>query len=598
MIRSLLRLDRARIALFLPLVACTAAVGDVGTLEEAKGTAPAPTAALASGGAPAPASTTELRPTFPSPGAASSPQSYAVSNTWPVNADRTVTVPYAIDPAMPTIQQQRVLDAMTYWGATTFIKPKARVSEADYIYFQYDGNPASTVGRSGLGRAGGKQGISIGGNFGGTAHEFGHAMGLIHEQQRPDRDNFVMFNVDPSKNGDLAKSYGGKILGMYDLSSIMHYASDTAGTKSMVSKAGTTIDGGAVLTQGDLYGLNELYFPDASTRGDAFVALAGSNAIAASPYKNTFAPEAKVHDFFCINNEDCLAADVDGNGKDDLITFTKNGPVYVSLSDGSGLPASVMANGYFCVGAEVCATGDVDGDGAQDIVTFQHGATNHAVYVGQSNGIFHTADPKTYPFTFGSQFVLADFCGQNDQCLVGDVTGDGRADLLSVKINGQVWLSTSYQVGWFGFAFNAPVLAGTINRAAFAGVPFTAKLVHFDYYNKALDLALVTSSRGVYMVSTRGSLSAVALSNPTRVADTNAWSRYDFATVSFPHSVVDLLEYRSDGALMVRTPAGGNFSSFPDYWSSVTPACASFTHGCVFGDMNGDGAKDLVRFAR
>ena len=59
-------------------------------------------------------------------------------------------------------------------------------------------------------------------------HELGHALGLIHEHQRPDRDGFVNINYShlrPGGRGNFerfSRSYVNYNVA-YDYNSIMHY---------------------------------------------------------------------------------------------------------------------------------------------------------------------------------------------------------------------------------------------------------------------------------------------------------------------------------------------------------------------------------------
>merc|ERR1719359_1892700 len=61
----------------------------------------------------------------------------------------------------------------------------------------------------------------------GTAiHELGHALGMAHEQSRPDRDNYVRVNwqnIEPSKRSQFEVVKGAYTHGDYDPLSIMHY---------------------------------------------------------------------------------------------------------------------------------------------------------------------------------------------------------------------------------------------------------------------------------------------------------------------------------------------------------------------------------------
>ncbi|MFC5213634.1 FG-GAP repeat domain-containing protein, partial [Streptomyces coerulescens] len=133
---------------------------------------------------------------------------------------------------------------------------------------------------------------------------------------------------------------------------------------------------------------------------------------------------AKVwHDFFAPGGETPLSGDFNGDGKDDVVTFA-HGPeadVYVSLSNGDGFGPATVWHDFFAQRHEVPAVGDVNGDGKDDIVTFTHDA-DAKVYVALSNG----SDG------FGEARVWNDFFAPAGEFpALGDVNGDGEDDLIT-----------------------------------------------------------------------------------------------------------------------------------------------------------------------
>jgi FG-GAP-like repeat len=106
------------------------------------------------------------------------------------------------------------------------------------------------------------------------------------------------------------------------------------------------------------------------TRGEAadvYVALAEGNGFGAS---------AKWHDFFAVGGECPELGDVNGDGRDDVVTFTRGdtADVFVSLSDGGRFVQNAWRwHDFFAIGEEVPGLGDVNGDGRTDVVTFTRG---------------------------------------------------------------------------------------------------------------------------------------------------------------------------------------------------------------------------------
>ncbi len=140
---------------------------------------------------------------------------------WPNNR-----VPYVIGAEFPpgSVGRVNIDAAIATWNATGAISLVPRVGgDADYLAFKSTGLWC----RSGVGRAGGEQTIDCalqnpGWNAGSVMHEIGHAIGLFHEHQRPDRNQFVKVEA-AVVNSVNYKIEPGVPLGAYDCGSIMHY---------------------------------------------------------------------------------------------------------------------------------------------------------------------------------------------------------------------------------------------------------------------------------------------------------------------------------------------------------------------------------------
>jgi len=108
-------------------------------------------------------------------------------------------------------------------------------------------------------------------------HEVFHALGKVHEQSRPDRDNYIEIvydNIEPAMRHNFDIQQRVDPVGTtYELQSIMHYeptAFSRNGKPTIISKSGETSFGNTQEpTQTDLYELNKAYQCNVETQTEA-----------------------------------------------------------------------------------------------------------------------------------------------------------------------------------------------------------------------------------------------------------------------------------------------------------------------------------------
>jgi hypothetical protein len=196
---------------------------------------------------------------------------------------------------------------------------------------------------------------------------------------------------------------------------------------------------GEVPSVGDVNGdgLDDIITFTRNAAADVFVALSTGSGFGAG---------VKWHEFFGIAGEYPGVADVNGDGRDDLVVFTRGtlGDVYVALSTGGGFGASAKWHDWFAVGGELPRVGDFNGDGKADIATF---TTNAAadVYVALSTGTAFAGTEQKWNDFFG---IAGEFP------YTGDFNGDGLDDAVTFTRNSLADVYTALSTGT-GFAGGA-----------------------------------------------------------------------------------------------------------------------------------------------
>jgi hypothetical protein len=171
---------------------------------------------------------------------------------------------------------------------------------------------------------------------------------------------------------------------------------------------------------------------DVATVGDTFITTFLGNG------DGSFQPRSVVSPGSSADYSDVTAGDVDGNGTQDLIAAAR-GRTYVSLLKGRG-DGTFLTEVRLTVGSRPASAvlADLNGDGALDLVTANMGTYDLSVRLGQGNGSFLAV--QSYPLVIANQPVSV---------AVGDVTGDGKPDLVATGQD-DMWVLEGRGDGTFG----------------------------------------------------------------------------------------------------------------------------------------------------
>jgi hypothetical protein len=252
---------------------------------------------------------------------------------------------------------------------------------------------------------------------------------------------------------------------------------------------------------------------------------------------------------------------LNGDSRDDVITFNRPGQGKVALSGGSGFGTPVVWGNASNWG-DIPGAGDFNGDGKDDAITFST--------QGQAS-VSLTTDAG---FETASTWGAVSPGGQIPA--TGDFNGDGMDDVVAFTPAGQAYVSTSY-----GGGFEDPEYWGGV--LTWGNIPLTG-----DFNGDSRDDVISLTQAGQAHVSLS---TGAAFATPGYWGNVFTWGEHP-ATGDFNGDARDdVITFSPAGQGVVSLSQGSHFGT-PSAWGGVT----TWGEIAAAGDFNGDGLDDAVTF--
>ena len=235
--------------------------------------------------------------------------------------------------------------------------------------------------------------------------------------------------------------------------------------------------------------------------------------------------------------ESITSADVNDDGKNDLIVANQTGSLTVLTNYGGG---SLGSNATYNVGGEPSSvtTADVNGDGKMDLIWANMNGLGNSISVLTNNGHGRFTTSGIYSVGSEPEFVMA-----------ADINGDGKIDLISANwLANTLTLLTNNGIGSF-------VLAATL---AVGNGPQSVVAADVNGDGK-IDLITANKSSNTISILLNSSGSLQIIINP--VGALTAGARWQ----------LDGGAWQSNGAFVYGLSGGGHTVSFLDLTNWITP---------------------------
>ena len=317
-----------------------------------------------------------------------------------------------------------------------------------------------------------------------------------------------------------------------------------------------------------------------------------------------------------VGNTPVLSPDLTGDGRADLVLVAPSGRSVVRPGNGAGAFGRGIAPTTQQAGRDLLtALGDVNGDRRNDLLSRDPGTGKVSIWLGRGDGTFARQNLRS---TFRSYNLIT----------AGDVDGDGHVDLLARARNGLLWLypgkgnggfPTRRALGGGWQAFDA-IQAADFTRDGLADLLVRSAVTHLGYVRPNLGHGIFGPGIGPYRPLRKvgrvlGATNVIGDASPDVVALTAGRLdvlRHGAGTdlgrpvvtnldLSSANLVLNAGDWNRDGRgdVIYRETSGATYLTLGNgagrfsgrYLLGDFHAAGSLS---VTGDMNGDGAMDLV----